>query len=826
MRLVKLFLFTLSMLLFIGIIGAGGGIYILWNYGKNLPDYKQLSSYQLPTTTRIHAGDGRLITEYASQKRIFVPISSIPREIINAVIATEDKNFYKHHGIDPIALTRAVIDNIGKYIQKKRFVGASTITQQVAKNFLLTNEASLERKIKEAILAFRIERALSKDRILELYLNESYLGYRSYGVAAAALNYFNKSLDELTTAQVAYLAALLKAPSNYHPVRKYDAAIRRRNWVIGRMEKEGYIDADTAKIAIAEKLEIIPREDTSYVNADYFIEEVRRKLVKKFSMNQVNEGGLSVRTSLDPQLQIYAQRALRNGLEAYDRRHGYRGAVANFANLDNWQNELSQFKMLKGVQDWQLAIILALDKNIAHIGFKDGNVGEIPMPELLWARKALKNQQLGNEIKQMSDIFKVGDVILTQSVTMRPPKKDGDKPTPYPPHSFGLRQLPVVNGAIVVLDPHSGRVLAMSGGYSFDMSQFNRAIQAQRQPGSAFKPFVYLTALDKGYTPATMILDAPFVLNQGHGLKKWKPANYSKKFYGPSPMRIGIEKSRNLMTVRLAQAIGMDAIVKTAADFNIIKNMPAQLSMALGAGEVNLLDLTAGYAMLVNGGKKITPSMIDRVQNHKGITIYRSDKRKCDDCQVRHWEGQKIPKLPDNRQQLTDSASAYQVVSMMEGVVQRGTGRRIKSIGKPLAGKTGTSNDSKDTWFIGFTPDLVAGVFVGMDQPVSLGTQPWGGQETGSSVAVPIFKQFMELALANKTAIPFRTPPNVQMVRIDADSGTLATAASKNIFIEAFKPGTAPSIDGDILVIDGSDRDNNNDSDIRQITVEATSGLY
>ncbi len=806
------------------LLGGAGATYILWHYGSQLPDYKQLVDYEPPTATRVHAGDGRLIAEYATEKRVFVPISSMPKEVVNGFVAAEDQNFYEHYGVDPIALARAMVSNVRFYFQKRRFIGASTITQQVAKNFLLTNEVSITRKIKEAILAFRIERALTKDRIMELYLNEIYLGYGSYGVAAAALNYFDKSMDQLTTAEIAYLAALPKAPNNYHPIRKYDAAISRRNWVIGRMLEEGYIDRLSAMEAQEANLEVVPKTATEFVEASYFVEEVRRDLAKNYGLDMVNEGGLSVRTTLDPTLQGQAELALRKGLEAYDRRHGYRGTLGTIDLSDGWELRLKDMAIPKGVKDWQKAVVIELLPDHAFIALEDGSSGTIPMTELGWARKALKKQKVGGKVKAPSDVFVLGDVILVELATLGPPPKKGDPPIEYPPETYGLRQVPEINGAIVALDPHTGRVLAMSGGWSYDRSQFNRATQARRQPGSSFKPFVYLAGLDNGYTPATMILDAPFVLDQGPGLPKWKPANFSKKFYGPSPMRIGIEKSRNLMTVRLAQAIGMNTVSEYADRFHIMKDMPEQLSMALGAGAVRLIDLAGAYGMLVNGGKEISPTFIDRVQNKHGKTIFKHDMRACTGCKVYAWEGtQNVPKLPDDRKVVTDPASAYQIVTMLEGVVQRGTGRRIRSIGKPLAGKTGTTNDSRDTWFMGFAPDLVAGVFVGFDTPISLGRQVWGGQETGSSVAAPIFKSFMEEAMATRPAIPFRTPPGVRMVRIDATTGELAHSGSPKVITEAFKPGTEPGIGARVVVIDGSDSDEVNENG-EEKTLRANTG--
>ncbi len=790
-----LFLFVLG--IFGALAAAGVGVYGLWHYGRDLPDYKQLADYEPPTVTRLHAGDGRLIAEYAKERRVFVPIAAMPRRVKQAFIAAEDQNFYSHYGVDFVALARAVVTNVVKYAQGRRPVGASTVTQQVAKNFLLSNEVSIERKIKEAILAFRIERALSKDRILELYLNEIYLGYGSYGVAAAALNYFNKSMDELTTAEVAYLAALPKAPNNYHPIRKTRAATERRNWVVGRMLEEGFIKPDTARIARRAPLAVASWDATQFVVADFFVEEVRRELIERYGEDGLYEGGLSVRTTLDPRLQEIADESLRAGLIVYDRRHGWRGPVASIAIDGGWLGRLRMVKPPNGVRHWRLATVLDVTKGNAEIGVETGEIGAIPLSQLKWAREWRENQLRGPAVREPSDVLKAGDVVMVEPLP-DPASKDD------PPHvvdgvrQYGLRQIPEIQGGIVALDPHTGRVLALSGGYDFSSSEFNRVTQAARQPGSAFKPFVYLSALEKGYTPATRILDAPFVLDQGPGLRKWKPANYAKKFYGPSPMRLGIEKSRNLMTVRLARAIGMETVADTARRFNIADDLPQQLSMALGAGETTLLRLTTAYGMLVNGGRRITPTFIDRIQNRNGKTIFRHDKRDCSKCRNADRFGNRPPTLPDLRERVADQVSAYQIVSMLKGVVQRGTGRRIRAVGKPLAGKTGTTNKEMDTWFIGFAPDLAVGVFAAFDRP-----RPLGRRETGSSVSAPIFKEFMTRALDGKPAIPFRVPPGVRLVRINLATSRPAAPGDKKVILEAFRDGSEPGGDG--TVIDGSD---------------------
>jgi penicillin-binding protein 1A len=805
---VRFLISLVALVVFLAFLGSGALLYVFYHYGRDLPDYRQLADYQPPTVTRVHAGDGRLLTEYAVEKRVYVPVSAIPRRVVYAFLAAEDKNFFTHPGVDFISVLRAVITNLANMGSDKRPVGASTITQQVAKNFLLTNEVSIERKIKEAILAFRIEHAFDKERILDLYLNEIYLGFGSYGVAAAALNYFNKSLDELTIAEAAYLAALPKAPNNYHPIRRHEAAVARRNWVIGRLLEDGRINDEEARAAWSEPLQVYRTDPTEIVEADYFVEEVRRELAELYGDTKLYEGGLSVRTTLSPRLQRIAERSLRAGLIAYDRRHGWRGPVAHVdLEAADWRTALTAVEPPAGAAPWVLAMVLALDGKAATIGLPDGAEGAIPMAELAWARPWLEEQQVGARPEEPAEVLAVGDVVLVEPVAA------DSEGAAYPEGSYALRQIPDVNGGLVAIDPHTGRVLAMSGGFSYEHSEFNRVTQAERQPGSAFKPFVYLAALDSGFTPATIVLDAPFVIDQGAGLGKWKPANYSNKFYGPSPMRLGIEKSRNLMTIRLAQTVGMEPIVDYARRFGVVDDMPPVLSMALGAGETTLLRLTTAYAMLVNGGKRITPTLIDRVQDRNGTTIYRHDARDCPGCWPEQWQSQTPPELPDEREQLVDPRSAYQVVSMLQGVVERGTGRRIRDLGKPLGGKTGTTNDSMDTWFVGFSPDLTVGVFVGFDEP-----KPLGRRETGSSVSAPIFKSFMAAALRNEPAIPFRIPSGLRLVRINADTGRLARAGDRNVILEAFKPGTVPS--GEQTVIDGGYNPTTGTAE------SGTSGLY
>ena len=770
----------LSTFFFFAVIGFIIIISSLWKYAGELPDYHQLEKYEPPVTTRLYAGDGQLLMEYAAEKRFFVPIDKIPDQVKNAFIAAEDKNFYTHGGIDYLGIIRAMLGNIKNIGTGRRPAGASTITQQVAKNMLLSSELSYTRKIKEAILATRIENAFSKDHILELYLNEIYLGNRSYGVAAAALNYFGKSLNELSIEEIAYLAALPKGPNNYHPKRKYEAAVGRRNWVLDRMAEEGYITQEEADEAKEKPLLTVERSSGFLKNAEYFSEEVRREISDDFGDEALYEGGMIVRTTLDPKLQNIATKVFHDEIMNYDRRHGWRGPVANIALDEKYKENFDKVEMPKGADaDWQKAIVLDVKADKALIETAENEKGEIPLSLLSWARKNLpKTQDVGGAPKAVSDVLQKGDVIFVERLE----KKTAEKKK-LPENSYELRQVPNVEGALIAMDPHTGKVLAVVGGYSFKKSQFNRATQARRQTGSAFKPFVYLTALENGYSPTDLILDAPFVLDQGAGLPKWKPVNYSKKFYGLMTLRQGIEKSRNLMTVRLAQDVGMDKVSELSKRIGVNQNLPELLSMSLGAGDTRLIDMASAYAVIVNGGKKVEPYFIERIQNREGKTILKQDKRACEGCNADKFENQDIPLLADAREQIVDPLSAYQMTSILEGVAVRGTGARLRSIGKHLAGKTGTSNQNKDAWFMGFSPDLVVGVYVGFDEPRTLGRR-----ETGAAAALPIFYGFMKEALANQPDIPFRIPQGIKLVRINHDTGKPAVPTDKSVIVEALKP--------------------------------------
>jgi penicillin-binding protein 1A len=786
-RLAKFLFLCFALMIFFGVIGVGAIGYGLYHFGKGLPEYEQLTEYEPPVMTRVHAADGSLIAEYATQRRLFVPIETVPEFVKQAFIAAEDQNYYDHPGLDIFGIARAAVTNLKNIGQGRRPVGASTITQQVAKNMLLTNEVSYERKAKEAILALRINRALSKDQVLELYLNEIYLGHRAYGVAAAALYYFDKPLDRLTIAEAAYLAALPKAPNNYNPFRHPERAVQRRNYVIGRMLEDDYITAAEAEEALSMPLLARKGGDAEVIQAEWFVEQVRRELYDVYGEKALYDGGLSVRTTMQTSMQQIGERALRNGLRTYDRRHGWRGPLSTIEVGEDWAVQMIKFPRPKGLGDWYMAVVLELDEEAATIGFSDTTKGRILLEDMTWARQFIDEDKKGPSIKKPADALKVGNIIAVAP-------KEGAKATD---RLFSLEQIPAVSGGLVAMDPHTGRVYTIVGGWSPDSSQFNRAVQAYRQPGSAFKPFVYAAALDNGFTPADKVMDGPFVLTQPNG-ERWKPSNYSNRFYGPSTLRLGIEKSRNLMTVRLARAIGMEPIVDYARRFGITDNLMPSLSMSLGAGETTLLKLTTAYAELVNGGKKVTPTLIDRVQDRRGKTIYRHDERPCEECNVEAWNNQEEPELPDTREQILPAATAYQVVSLLEGVVERGTGRSINVIDKPLAGKTGTTNDANDTWFMGFSPDLAVGVYVGFDTPQSL-----GNKEGGGSVAAPIFRDFMAEVLENQPATPFRVPEGIRLVRINGQTGEPAKRGDKNVILEAFKTTTSRLTNNGVL--DGSE---------------------
>jgi penicillin-binding protein 1A len=790
-NMVKIFRFLFVCAVMLAIAGCGFVGITLWYFGRDLPDYQQLAHYQPPIMTRVHAGDGRLLAEYATERRIFVPIQAIPKPVINAFLSAEDKNFYNHHGVDPVSILRAAITDVSRFRANRRPVGASTITQQVAKNMLLSNEVSIERKVKEILLATRIEAALPKERILELYLNEIYLGSGAYGVAAAAQTYFDKSLDELTLGEAAFLAGLPKAPNRYSPARFPQTAKARRDWVLDRMVEDGAATQAEAAQTESQPLELRHRQEAEQEKAPYFAEEVRREVLARFGEKVLYGAGLSVRTSLDARLQAASDKALRAGLIAYEHSHGgWRGAIARIDPKGDWAAHLAAVPAPGVATDvgWRLAMVVRSEPDGAAIGFANGASGRIPFSEMRWARPRYDNGSFGPRPRGPADVVKPGDVVMVEPISA-PSKTEasGAKPADL----YTLCQVPEVSGALVAMDPHTGRVLAISGGFSFATSQFDRATQAKRQPGSSIKPFVYLSALDHGFTPSTLVVDGPISLPQGPGLPMWSPTNYTKRgqevrFRGPTPLRVALEQSLNAVTARVASIIGMESIAETVERFGIMDHMPREYSMALGAGETTLLRHTAAYAMLVNGGKRITPTFIDRVQDRNGATIFRADQRPCGGCDDVDWNHQPVPVVPDTREQVADPGSAYQIVTMLQGVVERGTAKVVQAVGKPIAGKTGTTNDWRDAWFVGFTPDLAAGVYIGFDDPDSL-----GDDETGGHIAAPVFRDFMIAALKDAPATAFRTPPGMRLYRVSAATGLPAGSGEPAIY-EAYKPGTEP----------------------------------
>ena len=749
---------------------------LLQTFNADLPDYDKLAQYEPPVMTRIHAADGQLMAEYARERRLYLPIQAVPDLVKAAFLSAEDKNFYEHDGLDIPGILRAVVVNLRNSGSGKRPVGASTITQQVAKNFLLSNEVSYKRKIKEALLALRIEQAYSKDKIFELYLNEIYLGLGSYGIAAAALNYYDKPVNQLTIAEAAYLAALPKAPENYNPFHHSDRALDRRNWVIDRMVENGYIRASDGDAAKATPLGVdAVRSNGTYLFAsDYFAEEVRRDLVDMYGGDKLYEGGLSVRTTLDPHLQVLARASLQAELIKYDQAHGYRGPVTTIDVSGDWGPALSKVTAFSDVPEWRPAVVLQASGDAATIGLQPETLqsgalsagrekGTLPLSEMKWAKSGLTD---------VGKVLSPGDVIYVQAVADQP-------------GTFKLRQPPAIEGAIVVMDAHTGRVLAMQGGFSFAESEFNRATQAWRQPGSSFKPFVYSAALDNGYTPSSVVMDAPIEIQSGGQV--WQPQNYGGKFLGPATLRTGIEKSRNVMTVRLAQDMGMPLVVEYAKRFGIYDDLAPYLPMALGAGETTVLRLVTAYATIANGGRRVNATLIDRIQDRFGRTIYKHDMRECEGCDATAWTGQPEPTLIDNREQVLDPMTDYQITSMLEGVVRRGTATVVQQVGKPIAGKTGTTNDEKDAWFVGFSPDLVCGVFIGFDKPT-----PMGRGMTGGHLAAPVFTQFMKQALADTPPKEFEVPKGIELIPIDRRTGLRAQAGGPDVILEAFKPGTSP----------------------------------
>ena len=767
----NIFIVFISFSLLFLILSVG----ILWSFSNNIPDYKFLKNYKPPVSSKMYAGNGDLVADFSKEKRIFVPFNSIPKKVINSFLAAEDKNFFKHPGVDAKGVLRAVINNIKNIMTSKRLEGASTITQQVAKNFLLTNEVSLNRKIKEAILAFRIERALSKERILELYLNQIYLGSGSYGVAAASLEYFDKSIKELNYNEAALLAALPKAPSRYNPFRNIKVAKFRRDLVLKNLMENDFLNLEEYEKLKNQDIVLKKTKRIFLEDAQYYIEDVRKNIIEKLSYEKVYKQGFNINTPINLELQKIATNSLRKGLIAYDKRKGWRGELTNLTYKKNWFEELDNFKLERSI-GWEIAIVKEINQFQIEIETQNKKNGIIEYKDISWIKK------------EFDEIFNIGDVIYVKNIKN---------------NKYSLKQLPKINGGIVVMDPYTGRVLALSGGFSFKNSEFNRASQALRQPGSAFKPFVYALALENGYTPASLVLDAPLVLDQGSDLKMWKPENYGKKFYGPSTLRVGLEKSRNLMTVRIAQNLGVDKVVNFSENLGIYENPDELLSISLGSKETTLLSLTSAYSAFVNGGKLITPILIDRVQDSEGYTLVNNENRTCVNCDQISFTSDVYPEIKDNYKKVFSPQTAYQITSLLEGVIQRGTGKKLKKLKLNLAGKTGTTNKNTDAWFIGFTSNFVIGVYVGMDNP-----EPLGKFETGSKTALPIFENFVKKAVKKSEARPFKVADDITMMIVDSNTGQKAKFSSKNTIMESFKSQNV--LDGKILLSNSNRLDTNN----------------
>ena len=743
-----IFIFTGSLLLSLLILAT------LWGFSNNLPDYKFLKNYKPSVSSKVYSGEGELVNDFSSEKRIFVPYNAIPEKIIYSFLSAEDKNFFNHPGVDAKGVIRAIINNVSNILSSRRLEGASTITQQVAKNFLLTNEVSFSRKLKEAILALRIERALSKQRILELYLNQIYLGQGTYGVASASLEYFDKSINELNFAEAALLAALPKAPSRYNPYKDVELAKFRRDLVLDNLLENNYINKISYKKYINQNILLKKRKKIYLEDTRYYVEDVRKDVINKFGYERVYKQGFNIKTPINLKLQNIATEALRNGLITYDKRRGWRGPLTNVKFSEDWHKNLEEFK-LESSLNWKLAIIKKVNKFSVDIETINKSIGKINYENISWTKK------------EFNKLFNLGDVIYVKKIDN---------------NNYALKQLPKVNGGVVVMDPYTGRVLALSGGFSFQKSEFNRTTQALRQPGSAFKPFIYALALENNYSPSTLVLDAPLVLEQGSDLKLWKPENYGKKFYGPSTLRMGLEKSRNLMTVRIAQDLGLKKIVNFSKKIGIYDNPKELLSISLGSAETTLLKLTTAYCSFVNGGKLVKPIMIDRIQDSEGNTIFNTELRECTNCDQISVLGDEFPVISDNFEQVFSPETAYQMTSILEGAVKRGTARRLKDLNLDLAGKTGTTNNNTDTWFVGFTSKLVIGIYVGFDEPKTLGKR-----ETGAKTAMPIFKEFVKKAVNKKDARPFKVAKNITMMVINRLTGKKADINSKDTIVEVFK---------------------------------------
>ncbi|MDG1280052.1 MAG: PBP1A family penicillin-binding protein [Pseudorhodobacter sp.] len=773
---------------------------IFYMYSRDLPSHESLAQYSPPTISRIYSGEGRMMDEFAKERRIFAASEEIPELVKHAFISAEDKNFYTHKGYDARGIAAAAVEAVRS--RGKDIRGASTITQQVMKNFLLGGERKAERKIKEIILATRIEETLNKEKILELYLNEIFLGQNSYGVAAAAQTYFNKTLSELAPHEAAMLAAMPQAPSDYHPVRAKERVTERRNYVLREMWQNGYIDEATFRSERELPLRSVQNGDfPAFRDAlpprDYFTDEIRRQLSGTFGEDEFFGGGLSIRATVDPELQKAAAAALRDGLETYDRGQGIWRGTRKVIEADKlgseaaWREALADVDVPRDIDGWKPAVVLELGNTSARIGIEgveeDANGHFIPTEDVTWARKRQGDGRLGPKAKKAGDLVSVGDVVLVRAMT-----KDSDG-------SFirwTLRQVPEVQGGFMAMDVNSGRVLAMQGGFSYQFSVFNRATQAQRQPGSSFKPFVYAAALDSGFTPATIVIDAPIEVNTPQGI--WRPKNSSNKYYGPTPVRTGIEQSRNLMTIRIAQEIGMDVVASYAERFGVYDRMGQFLANSLGSEETTLFKMVAAYAMFANGGERVEPTLVDRVQDRRGRTIYRHDQRICEDCRLASLDPTVLPRITSSRERVMDAITAYQLTSMMEGVVQRGTARGI-NLPVPIAGKTGTTNDSKDVWFVGFSSNIVAGCYIGYDNPRSM------GRVSGGGTCGPVFQSFMQKAIEKYGGTSFKVPPGGFFKKIDRFTGALLPdeASGENVVAEYFRDGEDPILSLGMMVDGG-----------------------
>ncbi|MDR3151716.1 MAG: PBP1A family penicillin-binding protein [Holosporaceae bacterium] len=742
----KRFFKIIVLLAFLGISAALAALYIM---SLDLPDHTLLKKYAPELSSRVFLKNGEKLCEYSSEKRYFIPIERVPKKLINAFLSAEDKRFYEHIGIDIVRIFVSFINNLQNMRSGKRPHGASTITQQVARIFLIkSNEISYLRKIQEAILSRKIESALSKNEILELYLNQIYLGAGTYGVAAAAKVYFNKTVNELTVAECSYLASLAKGASNYHPVKNRERALKRRNWLIKRQLQDGFINKKTAQAALKEDLVMAPQEEN--VTAEYFSEEVRKYLIEKLRLSALNSEGLIIRGTLDMRFQDCAYRALRKGLEKVDRKFGWRGALATIdtSDPDKIVAQLKELNAPPGSREFKKAVVTKIQKKKVTLVTEDKKQGEVVEGDVRWAKN-----------------LHIGDVILVSS------NDEG---------GFNIRQIPAVQGAIIVIEANTGRILAMQGGYDFSQSEFNRATQAMRQCGSVFKPFVYLTALENGFSPNSVINAEAMEIDTG-AAEIWKPKNYHGSTIEKITLRRAIEKSVNTATVRISYELGVNKISKLAQQFGIFETMPEFLSFALGAGETTLEKITAAYAMIANGGKRITPTMIDYVQDKKGNVIYRmaGPTQETKDP----FNAGTSSRLNDNREQIVNEQSVYQMISLLEGVVQRGSGWEASTLGIPVGGKTGTSNESRDTWFVGITPDIAVGVFVGFDDY----SKSLGKDATGTSTALPIFVDFMAKIKKFLTAKPFRIPKGIRLRKVDLETGGPPSPSGKGTIMEAFK---------------------------------------